>query len=49
MAINTLFLLGAGLSIFQVFIINAIYTASMAAFEIPTGIFADTLVEKCHL
>lgn len=41
--INTLFLLEAGLDIFAVFITNAIFTASMSFFEIPTGIFADTL------
>lgn len=41
--INTLFLLHAGMSIFQVFVVNAIYSGSMAVFEIPTGVFADTL------
>lgn len=41
--INTLFLLDAGMNIFQVFIINAVFSASMAVFEIPTGVFADTL------
>jgi MFS family permease len=41
--INTLFLLEAGLSIFEVFIANAIFTAAMALFEIPTGVVADTL------
>ena len=40
--INTLFLLDAGLSIFQVFIANAVFTAAMALFEIPTGVVADT-------
>lgn len=40
--VNTLFLLGAGLDIFQVFIANAIFTASMSLFEIPTGVLADT-------
>jgi MFS family permease len=40
--INTLFLLDAGLSIFQVFIANAAFTAAMALFEIPTGVVADT-------
>lgn len=42
-AINTLFLLAAGMSIFQIFVINAVYSASMSIFEIPTGVFADTL------
>jgi MFS family permease len=41
--INTLFLLHAGLSIFQVFVANAAFTAAMALFEIPTGVVADTL------
>ena len=41
--INTLFLLNAGMTIFQVFVVNAVYSGSMAVFEIPTGVFADTL------
>jgi MFS family permease len=40
--INTLFLLDAGLSIFEVFVANAAFTAAMAMFEIPTGVVADT-------
>ncbi len=40
--VNTLFLLGAGLNIFEVFIANAVFTGSMALFEIPTGVLADT-------
>ena len=40
--INTLYLLDAGLTILQVFIVNSIFTASMALFEIPTGVTADT-------
>jgi MFS family permease len=40
--INTLFLLDAGLSIFEVFVANAAFTAAMALFEVPTGIVADT-------
>ena len=40
--INTLFLLNAGLDIFEVFITNGVFTASMALFEIPTGVLADT-------
>ena len=40
--INTLFLLDAGLTIFEVFLANAIFTAAMALFEIPTGVVADT-------
>jgi len=40
--INTLFLLHAGLTIFEVFIANAAFTAAMALFEVPTGVVADT-------
>ncbi len=40
--VNTLFLLDAGLDIFEVFIANAAFTAGMVAFEIPTGVVADT-------
>ncbi len=41
--INTLFLLHADLSIFEVFVANAAFTAAMALFEVPTGVVADTL------
>lgn len=40
--VNTLFLLDAGLSVFEVFMTNSIFTAAMALFEIPTGVLADT-------
>jgi MFS family permease len=40
--VNTLFLLDAGLDIFEVFVVNAAYTAGMVLFEIPTGVVADT-------
>jgi MFS family permease len=40
--INTLFLLDAGLNIFEVFIANAFFSAGMTLFEIPTGVLADT-------
>jgi len=40
--VNTLFLLDAGLTIGEVFIVNAIFTGAMALFEIPTGVLADT-------
>lgn len=40
--VNTLFLLDAGLDIFQAFVVNAIFSAGMALFEIPTGVWADT-------
>jgi MFS family permease len=40
--VNTLFLLGAGLDIFGVFVANSFFTGAMVIFEIPTGIVADT-------
>src|SRR5687768_18618072 len=40
--VNTMFLLGAGLSLMQAFLANAIFTGAMALFEVPTGIVADT-------
>src|SRR5688572_33356281 len=40
--INTLFLLDAGLDIFEVFVANSAFTAAMALFEVPTGVVADT-------
>ena len=47
--VNTLFLLEAGLDILGVFIANATFTASMALFEIPTGIVADTVGRRAML
>src|SRR5215218_9219506 len=40
--VNTLFLLDAGLDIFEVFVANAAFTGGMVPFEIPTGVVADT-------
>ncbi|MEE8441938.1 MAG: MFS transporter [Spirochaetia bacterium] len=40
--VNTLFLLGAGLNIQEVFIANAFFALGSAVFELPTGVFADT-------
>ena len=40
--VNTLFLLGAGLNIQEVFVANAFFALGSALFEIPTGVFADT-------
>ena len=40
--VNTLFLLEAGLTILQVFVVNSVFTGAMAFFEIPTGVLADT-------
>ena len=44
--INTLFLMDAGLDIFQVMVVNALFTAGMVLFEIPTGVVADTIGRK---
>jgi MFS family permease len=41
--VNTLFLLGAGLSFFEVFVANGAYSLGTVIFEIPTGVVADTL------
>ncbi len=40
--VNTLFLLDAGLDIFETFVANAAFAAGMVLFEIPTGVLADT-------
>src|SRR6185503_15757536 len=40
--INTIFLLNAGLTNFQAFAMNALFTLGQVLFEIPTGIVADT-------
>jgi MFS family permease len=41
--VNTLFLLDAGLDIFQVMIVNAAFSAGQVIFEVPTGVVADTI------
>src|SRR5450756_1383380 len=41
--VNTLFLLGAGLSIFQVMLVNTAFTVGQIVFEVPTGVLADTI------
>ena len=41
--VNTLFLLDAGFSFFEVFVANSAFSAGMVLFEIPTGVIADTL------
>ena len=40
--VNTLFLLDAGLDIFEVFLANAAFAAGSVLFEIPTGVLADS-------
>ncbi len=47
--VNTLFLMGAGLSIFQVMLANAAFTFGSMVFEIPTGVVADTLGRRVSL
>lgn len=43
-AINTIFLIqDGGLSLFQVMLVNAIFTVSQMVFEVPTGVVADTI------
>jgi len=44
--INTLFLMDAGMDIFQVMMVNALFTVGMVIFEIPTGVVADTIGRK---
>ena len=41
--VNTLFLMGAGLDIFEVMVVNAAFTVGQLVFEVPTGVVADTL------
>src|SRR5450759_4444412 len=44
--VNTLFLLGAGLSIFQVMLVNTAFTVGQIVFEVPTGVVAYTIGRK---
>jgi MFS family permease len=44
--VNTLFLMGAGLTIFEVMLVNAAFTAGQVVFEVPTGVIADTIGRK---
>ncbi len=41
--VNTLFLLDAGLDLFETFVANAFFTLGQVIFEIPTGVAADTI------
>ena len=41
-AVNALFLLDAGLDIFQVFVVNAAFTVGLVRFEVPAGVVADS-------
>jgi len=44
--VNTLFLLKAGLDIFQVMLVNTAFTVGQMLFEVPTGVIADTVGRK---
>ena len=49
-AINTIFLIRlGGLSLFQVMLVNAIYTVGQMVFEVPTGVIADTIGRKASI
>jgi MFS family permease len=49
-AINTIFLLRVGgLTLFQVMLVNAIFTAGQMVFEIPTGVVADTIGRRASI
>lgn len=47
--VNTLFLIKAGLDIFQVMLVNTAFTVGQMAFEVPTGVIADTVGRKTSL
>lgn len=47
--VNTLFLLQAGLDIFQVMLVNAAFAFAEFVFEVPTGVVADTLGRRVSL
>lgn len=49
-AINTIFLIRSGhLGIFQVMIVNAVFTVGQMAFEVPTGVVADTIGRRASV
>jgi MFS family permease len=41
--VSVLFFLEAGLSVLEVFVVSAAFTASTVLFEVPTGVFADNV------
>lgn len=47
--VNTLFLMKAGLDIFQVMLVNTAFTVGQMVFEVPTGVIADTVGRKASL
>jgi MFS family permease len=49
-AINTIFLMReGGLTIFQVMIVNTVFTVGQMVFEVPTGVVADTIGRRASL
>ncbi len=49
-AINTIFLIrNGGLTLFEVMLVNAIYTVAQMVFEVPTGVIADTIGRKASI
>lgn len=49
-AINTIFLIRVGgLTLFQVMLVNAIFTAGQMFFEVPTGVVADTIGRRASI
>jgi MFS family permease len=49
-AINTIFLIReGGLNIFQVMIVNSVFTVGQMVFEVPTGVVADTIGRRASL
>lgn len=49
-AINTVFLIKvAGLTLFQVMLVNSIFTVGQMVFEVPTGVIADTIGRRASI
>lgn len=44
--VNTLFLMDAGLTLFEVMLVNSAFTVGEVIFEVPTGVIADTIGRK---
>jgi MFS family permease len=49
-AINTIFLLQVGgLDLFQVMLVNSVFTVAQMVFEVPTGVIADTIGRRASI
>ncbi len=49
-AINTIFLIRVGgLTLFEVMLVNAVFTAGQMFFEVPTGVVADTIGRRASI